>query len=121
MNVMIVDDSMVVRRILEGVIASLGIQIIATASNGRQALDLFEKHPTDLVTLDITMPEMDGLEVLKEIKLRNPGTKVIIISALKDRDTGVQALKLGASAFLIKPFSADQLIKEIDAVRQGVL
>lgn len=113
---MIVDDSNVVKKMIESFLAPLGISIACTASNGREALEQFDQKKPDIVTMDITMPEMDGLTCLEEIIKRKPDTKVIVVSALKDRETGIQALKLGAKSFIVKPFTADQLRQEFSRV-----
>lgn len=115
-KVMIVDDSNVVKRMIESFLLPLGIEIVGTASNGVEALSLLDAVLPQIVTMDITMPEMDGLSCLERMMQKKPDTKVIIISALKDRDTGIQALKLGAKSFVVKPFTADQLRQEFSRV-----
>lgn len=116
MKLLIVDDSSIMRRAIEKYLGPLGLQICATAANGKEALDFFRQHLPDLVTLDITMPLMDGLTSLAEMKKIKPAAKVIVISALSDQATGIKALKLGASAFLPKPFTEPQLLEEIRRV-----
>jgi two-component system chemotaxis response regulator CheY len=117
-TVMIVDDSNVVKKMIESFLSSLEVEIIGTASDGEEALELFKKEHPDLVTLDITMPKMDGLTCLESILKEKSDTKVLVISALKDRDTGIQALKLGAKSFMPKPFTADQLRKEFTRIME---
>ncbi len=116
MKLLIVDDSSIIRRAIEKYLGPLGLEVCATASNGKEALDLFQKHQPDLVTLDITMPFMDGLSCLSEIKKIKPSAKVIVISALSDQATGIKALKLGAFSFLPKPFTEQQIVEEIRRV-----
>ena len=113
MKLLIVDDSNIMRRAIEKYLSELDLEIIGTAGDGQTALELFKEKLPDLVTLDITMPQMDGLECLKEILQIKPDTKVLIISALKDPATGMKAMQLGAKGFLAKPFSQDLLLEEI--------
>lgn len=119
MKLLIVDDSTVIRRAIEKYLGSIGLKVCATASNGKEAVELFQEHRPDLVTLDITMPQMDGLTCLEQIKKIDPKVKVIVISALSDQATGMKALKLGASSFLPKPFTEQQLVEEIRRVLGG--
>jgi two-component system chemotaxis response regulator CheY len=116
MKLMIVDDSSIMRRAIGKYLAPLGLELVATASNGQEALERFRETSPDLVTLDITMPQMDGLTCLSQLLAAAPHLKVIVISALSDPATGLRALKLGAKAFLPKPFTETQLVDEIRRV-----
>ncbi|MBN8216149.1 MAG: response regulator [Spirochaetes bacterium] len=104
------------RRVLEKYARALGLEIVGTAANGRDALGLFDRHKPDLVSLDITMPLLDGLGCLKEIMDRRPETKVVIITALADRETGLAAMRLGAKGFIQKPFTEAQVRDEFAQV-----
>ncbi len=117
-KVMIVDDSGVVRKIIESLLKDLkvNLNIVGTCSNGKEALELFKLFRPEIVTLDITMPEMDGLECLAKMKEINPASNIIIISALKDKETGMRAIKLGATSFITKPFIGEDLKLEIKAI-----
>ena len=109
MKLLIVDDSSVVRQAILTYLEGDDIEIVGEAENGKVAIDMFDKHRPDLVTMDITMPEMNGLDCIdKMIRIRND-TKIIVISALGDKETALTALKKGASEFLLKPFEAEQL------------
>lgn len=119
MKMLIVDDSFVIRKTIEKYAAELGIKNILTANNGREAIRIFQAESPSLVTLDITMPEMDGIECLDEIMSINPAAKVIIITALKDNSTGLLALKKGATGFLLKPFTSEQIRDEIITATGG--
>lgn len=121
LRIMIVDDSAVIRRSIERYLTSNGIDAeFHTASDGQEAVDLFEQVWPQVVTLDITMPEMDGLCCLQELLKRDENAKVLIVSALADTDTAVEALTLGAAEYLCKPFTeqelADCIVKLIDQV-----
>lgn len=109
MKLLIVDDSMIIRKSVEQFTKDLGLELIGTATNGIEAIDLFKKHLPDIVTLDITMPEMDGLTALKEMMAINSTAKVIVISAISAKTAAIDALSLGAKHFLGKPFNPDSL------------
>ncbi len=113
MKILIVDDSSIMRRAIGKYLAPLRLELVGSASNGQEALDLFQAHWPELVTLDITMPQMDGLTCLQKMLALRPGTRVLVISALADSATGLRALKLGARSFLPKPFTEVQLLAEI--------
>lgn len=119
MKLMIVDDSNIMRRAIEKYLSTLNLEVVATAGNGREALEQFQRHVPDVVTMDITMPFMDGLTCLEEVLKLRPQTRVIVISALADSATGLKALKLGARAFLPKPFTERQLVDELRRVLGG--
>ena len=113
MKLLIADDSTIIRKVIEKNLQSLGLEICASVDNGKKAVDAYRKMKPDLVTMDITMPQMDGMSALKEIMSIDPDAHVLIISALKDSNTGIEALKLGAAGYLPKPFTPDQLVEEI--------
>ncbi|MBV6492990.1 MAG: Chemotaxis protein CheY [Turneriella sp.] len=112
---MIVDDSLIMRKAIEKYLAELGLELVATAGDGKSAIELFEKHKPDIVTLDITMPEIDGLAVLKKVIAIKPDTKVLIVTAITEKSTAIYALKNGAKGFLNKPFTEESLK---DAMRE---
>lgn len=113
MKLLIVDDSNVMRRVIEKFLQQFNLDLVGTAGDGLKALEMVKAHKPDLITLDITMPLMDGLSCLEQIMVINPDAKVIVISALKDQATALQAIKKGASAFLPKPFTQEELCEEI--------
>ncbi|MEQ9302805.1 MAG: response regulator, partial [Marinoscillum sp.] len=102
------------RRIIEKNLKDYDIEIIGTAPDGQQALELVREKKPDVITLDITMPGMDGLACLDEIMLVHPGAKVMIITALSDKLTGLRALDKGARGFLYKPVNAVDLANAFD-------
>jgi two-component system chemotaxis response regulator CheY len=116
MKLLIVDDSNIMRRAIEKYLSPFKLQLVGTAGDGEAALTLFRQHLPDIVTLDITMPRMDGLACLDAILKIKPDTKVLVISALKDPATGLQALRKGARGFLPKPFTPAELQTEITAL-----
>jgi len=114
MRLLIVDDSSIMRRIIEKNLKDYDIEIIGMAADGIEAVDMVKKEKPDVVTLDITMPGMDGLACLDEIMEFHPTAKVMIITALADKLTGLRALDKGARGFLYKPVNADDLAKAFD-------
>lgn len=116
LKILIVDDSGVVRKIIESLVKDFNLNIVGTASNGKEALEIFKVHKPHLVTLDITMPEMDGLECLTKMKQIHKDSKILIISALKDKETAMKAIKLGASGFISKPFIGEDIKLEIKSL-----
>ena len=114
MKLLIVDDSMMMRDTIERYLEDYDLTIIGTASNGAEALKIIESDKPDVVTLDITMPEMDGLECLENIMKINPETKVMIITALSDKLTGLQAIDKGATGFFLKPVDPEELKEGFD-------
>ncbi len=109
MKMMIVDDSNIIRRKIERSTELDGVRIVGKASNGVEAVHLFEKAQPDLVTMDITMPEMDGIECVERLVGLNPDVLILVVSALSDKATAIEALKKGANGFLCKPFTDKQL------------
>ena len=112
-KILIVDDSRIFRKILHTTLEENGHTIFAEAGNGEEALAVLEKTPADIVTLDITMPTMDGLATLKSIHEKYPATKVVMVSAAGQKGKVMEALKNGASDFLQKPFQPDEVVKVI--------
>jgi two-component system chemotaxis response regulator CheY len=107
---MIVDDSNVIRRKIDRFNQKSKIfKVVAMASNGRDALRKFGIAQPKVVTMDLTMPHMDGIECIEELMARDPSLHILVISALKDKATGIEALQKGASGFLCKPFTERQL------------
>ena len=108
-KVLIVDDSSIMRKAIHKYLSKLGVDIIGSASDGKTALEMFKEQLPDAVTLDITMPEMNGLQCLDEMLKIKADAKVLIISALKDESTALEAINKGAKGFLGKPFNAATL------------
>lgn len=110
-KLMIVDDSSIIRQMIENSLTSQNIEVVGTAADGKAAIELFKELKPEIVTLDITMPEIDGLTVLEELLKIDPDVKVMVITALSDKSTGIKAIKLGAKSFLGKPFTEEKLKK----------
>ena len=119
LKLLICDDSNIIRRKIERELKIDRLQVVATASNGKLAVDAFKKEQCDVVTMDITMPEMDGIECVEKLVAIKPDVLILIISALSDKATAIEALKRGANGFLCKPFTDRQLTDAIDELLRG--
>ncbi|MBU1742813.1 MAG: sigma-54 dependent transcriptional regulator [Proteobacteria bacterium] len=116
-RIMVVDDELAMRESLAAWLVKDGFEV-ATADGGEQALALMKQTPFDLVFVDIKMPGMDGLELLRRLRADHPETYAIIITAYGSIDTAVEAMKLGATDYLVKPFDPEQLMVLIDKTLQ---
>jgi len=105
-KILVADDSRTSRRMLLDIIRTLDFEEIIEATDGNDAVAKFLEHQPDVVTLDITMPGMDGIEVLKAIKEKNPGVKVVMITAAAQSTKIMEAIKIGAEEFIAKPYEA---------------
>ena len=108
-KLMIVDDSNIIRNRIQRAYDSGKFMLVATATSGVQAIEKFNIHRPDVVTMDLTMPQMDGLECIAKIIAIDPEVRILVVSALSYKSTGIEALSLGASGFLCKPFSEEEL------------
>lgn len=108
-NILIVDDSRTSRKLLRGILEEKGHTIVGEAGDGEEGYIKYQELKPDIVTLDITMPKMDGIEALKLIMHKDENAKVVMITAAGQKNKMVDAIKYGASEFLSKPFSADQI------------
>ena len=109
-RIMIVDDSNVIRNRISRGSGTMDFEVVASAANGEEAIALYRQHHPDVVTMDLTMPKMDGLECIKRIRELSKDTSILVISALSDRQTGLKALQYGARGFICKPFTDEQLV-----------
>jgi two-component system chemotaxis response regulator CheY len=109
LKLMIVDDSNIIRRRIERSQQIDRLEVVGAASNGRAAVEMFLKTGADVVTMDLTMPEMDGIECVEELIAINPNVLILVVSALADKATAVEAIEKGANGFLCKPFTDRQL------------
>jgi len=113
-KIMIVDDSSIIRKIIQKSIDKDMFNLVAIAKDGIEALTSFRVYEPDIVTLDITLPQMNGLSVLEEMLKIRKDTRIIIISALTDKTIGIEAIKKGAYGFLPKPFTADDVSNAVE-------
>jgi len=111
-KLMIVDDSNIMRRRIERSQQFEELEL-GTASNGVEAIEMFRKMDPDVITMDLTMPQMDGIECIENIVKLKPAVRILVISALADKATAVEAMEKGANGFLNKPFTDRQLNEAI--------
>lgn len=109
-SVLIVDDSRTSRRFLSDILERAGYKIVGEAVNGQEGFDEYVKLRPDIVTMDITMPVMDGIDALKLIKRNNPDAKVVMITAAGQKEKMMEALKIGAVEFVSKPFIEEAVL-----------
>ena len=112
-KLMIVDDSNIMRRRIERSNQFEELELVGTASNGLEALEMFKKTDPDVVAMDLTMPQMDGIECISKLVVLKPAVRILVISALADKATAVEAMEKGANGFLNKPFTDRQLNEAI--------
>ena len=108
-SVLIVDDNFVMRRKIKNILTELGLDITGEAQNGIKAIEKCEKIQPDLVTLDVFMPDMDGLETLNKLKTQFPDIKIVMITSLSQKDKVLQAIKLGADHYIVKPVTKEKV------------
>ncbi|WCB91389.1 Chemotaxis protein CheY [Baekduia alba] len=113
-RVLVVDDAAFMRKMVTDALSGGGHEIVGEAANGAEAVQRFQELRPDVMTLDITMPEKDGLTALKEIIAVDPGAKVVMCSALGQESKVLESIKLGAKDFVVKPFQADRVLSAID-------
>ncbi|MFG6115108.1 response regulator [Halobacillus sp. MO56] len=112
-KVLIVDDAAFMRMMIKDILTKNGFEVVGEAQDGQEAIDKYEETSPDLVTMDITMPEMDGITALKEIKQSHPNAKIIMCSAMGQQAMVIDAIQAGAKDFIVKPFQADRVIEAI--------
>ncbi|MBN6188680.1 response regulator [Aneurinibacillus sp. BA2021] len=115
-RILIVDDASFMRMMIKGFLTKHGYTIADEAANGAEAVEKYKQVSPDLVTMDITMPEMDGIEAVKAIRQMDPNAKIIMCSAMGQQNMVVQAIQAGARDFIVKPFQEDRVIEAIKKV-----
>jgi two-component system chemotaxis response regulator CheY len=115
-KIMIVDDSFIIRTIIESANNTEKYELVAMACDGHQAIEQYLKHQPHIITMDLTMPHMDGIECIENLMLLNPDLQILVVSALNDEATGIKALKKGAAGFVTKPFTDEQICEAIDII-----
>ncbi|HJH11661.1 MAG TPA: response regulator [Metalysinibacillus jejuensis] len=112
-RILIVDDAAFMRMMIKDILTKNGFEVVGEAADGMQAVEKYNELKPDLVTMDITMPEMDGIAALKEIKASHPSAIVIMCSAMGQQAMVIDAIQAGAKDFIVKPFQADRVIEAI--------
>jgi two-component system chemotaxis response regulator CheY len=116
LKVLIVDDSLIVRKQIEKIVIALGHTVINTAKNGAEGLIMYIKYKPDLVTMDVTMPDIDGVTTTQNIIMNNPNAKILMVTSNGQEEIVVDAIKFGAIGYLLKPITEDNLKKAIDKI-----
>lgn len=116
-KILIVDDAAFMRMMIKDTLKKNGYENLLEASDGEQAVQAYKAEKPDLVIMDITMPNKNGLEALKEIKDMDPNAKIVMCSAMGQESMVVEAIRSGAKDFIVKPFKADRVLKTV----QGIL
>jgi two-component system, chemotaxis family, chemotaxis protein CheY len=112
-RVLITDDALFMRMTLKNILTAHGYDVAGEASNGREAVDLYKALRPDLVTMDITMPEMDGISAVREIRAFDPTARIVMCSAMGQKSMVMEAVTAGAKDFIVKPFQPDKVIEAV--------
>ncbi|MCH8881318.1 MAG: response regulator [Planctomycetes bacterium] len=112
-TILIVDDAAFMRAMLKRILEDAGFEIVGEAVNGREAVQLYEELNPDLVTMDMVMPEMGGMEALQAIRGRDHKAKVVIVSAVDQRENLLEAIRSGATEYIVKPFDESRVMKAV--------
>lgn len=112
-RVLIVDDAAFMRMLLKDIITKAGYEVAGEAANGVEAVEKYKELKPDVVTMDITMPEMDGITAIKKIKEIDPNAKVIVCSAMGQQAMVIEAIQAGAKDFIVKPFQHSRVIEAL--------
>lgn len=116
-NILVVDDAAFMRLMLKDILTQNGFTVVAEAANGADAVELYKKVKANLVTMDITMPDMDGITAIKKIREFDPEARIIVCSAMGQQAMVLEAIQSGAKDFIVKPFDAERVI---DAVQKAL-
>ena len=115
-NILICDDAAFMRMMIKDILSKNGYGIAGEAENGQVAVDKYMETKPDLVMMDITMPEKDGIQALKEIRAKDPGASIIMCSAMGQQAMVIEAIQNGARDFIVKPFAADRILEAVRKV-----
>ena len=113
---MLVDDAAFMRMMIKDILTKNGYNVVGEAENGKVAVDKYMELKPDLVLMDITMPEMDGIESLKAIRAKDPNACVIMCSAMGQQAMVIEAIQSGAKDFIVKPFQAERVLEAVKKV-----
>ena len=115
-RVLITDDALFMRVTLKNILTKSGYEVVGEAANGKESVDLYQKTHPDLVTMDITMPEMDGISAVREIRKQDPNANIIMCTAMGQKNMVMEAVAAGAKDFIVKPFQSDKVIEAIQKI-----
>lgn len=115
-RILIVDDAAFMRMMVKDILGKNGYEVVGEGENGLRAVEKFKELSPDLVIMDITMPEMDGISAVKEIKKIDPNAKIIMCSAMGQQAMVIEAIQAGARDFIVKPFQAERVAEAVKKV-----
>jgi two-component system chemotaxis response regulator CheY len=116
-RLLVVDDALLMRKLIRDVASEAGWEVAGEARNGLEAIELYERLRPDLVTMDVVMPQMGGLEALKRIRAGDPDAQVVMVTALDQKQTLMESIRDGAIDFIVKPFDRDRVISLLNKVK----
>ncbi|MDF2802693.1 MAG: response regulator [Anaerocolumna sp.] len=115
-NILIVDDAAFMRMMIKDILTKNGYEVAGEADNGLKAVDKYKELSPDLVLMDITMPEMNGIDAVKNIKALDPAAKIVMCSAMGQQAMVIESIQAGARDFIVKPFQADRVLEAVRKV-----
>jgi len=115
-KVLIVDDAAFMRMMLKDILQKNDFEIVGEAENGKLGVAAYQKYKPDIVTMDITMPEMNGIDAVKAIKVLDPDAKIVMVSAMGQQPMVIEAIQAGANDFIVKPFQPERVVEAISKV-----
>lgn len=115
-TVLIVDDAAFMRMMIKNILTEAGYEVVGEAENGKQAVEKYNEFKPDLVTMDITMPEMDGITAVKEIISTDSSANIIMCSAMGQQAMVIEAIQTGAKDFIVKPFKNERVLEAVNKV-----
>lgn len=116
LKVLIVDDSLIIRKKISKILENLGYDVVFDATNGQEAIDAYIKYKPDLVSMDITMPDMDGITAVKHIIKEDKEAKIIMVTSHGQEDMVIKSIQAGAVGYILKPISEDKMAQVIGEV-----
>jgi two-component system chemotaxis response regulator CheY len=116
LKVLIADDALFMRNLLKDILERTGFQVVAEATNGNEAIDLYREYKPDLVTMDIVMPLKSGIEALEDIIKEDPDARVVMCSALGQESLVLEAVQCGARDFIVKPFKEERVVEVVKRI-----
>ena len=118
-SVLIVDDSMVMRKTLRNMLIQSGYTVVAEANDGEEAIKMYSMFQPDYVTMDLNMPNVDGLSAMKGIVMSFPHARILVISSIDQKEVVMEALKCGAKYYILKPITSDKVLDALNRISVG--
>ncbi|MDO4772681.1 MAG: response regulator [Bacillota bacterium] len=115
-RILVVDDASFMRMMVKDILTKNGYEVAGEAENGQKAIEKYNELNPDLVIMDITMPEVDGIEAVKRIRANDPEAKIVMCSAMGQQAMVIEAIQAGAKDFIVKPFQADRVLEAVKKV-----